>query len=319
MILNILCNYYASYAYHINICFLINKADRKAVGIFCLLKGTYSGANFLQLFNICYHMVVRSSEVSLSIYDEIRMENFQENNVSYNVAPQSIDRSKKLLIRSYVPTLRDNYLYMNSTISWHTNVSLELLTTSSSSLSSPKRFSRQVSPRLITRSPICLEKSMNVSMDFFGNTEKVSKVAVKPWGNHEKVMWLHVKKFNIMLLICYLTLPLRWFGLCFWHILFCFYNILSYASIIMIWLMLLAYILILLLYVILCFHYNDLDYAYGIYYYASLKIIHFINITTMLLRWKFLSQITHLVISSEIPILMNLAIIFNHTPRRKCI
>ena len=51
-------------------------------------------AMFLQLFNSCYHIVGRSSEVYLSIFEDIRMENIQDNNISYSVAVQLIDQSK---------------------------------------------------------------------------------------------------------------------------------------------------------------------------------------------------------------------------------
>ena len=65
IILNFLCNCYASYAYPIYILILIDDCDRTAVGYACLWEGKPSGSSFLHLFNACYHMVGRSSEVSL--------------------------------------------------------------------------------------------------------------------------------------------------------------------------------------------------------------------------------------------------------------
>ena len=63
-ILTILCNYYASYASHIYIFSLIDESESKVVGYLCLWEGKISGSKFLHLFNSCYHMVGRSSEVS---------------------------------------------------------------------------------------------------------------------------------------------------------------------------------------------------------------------------------------------------------------
>ena len=57
---------------------------------------------------------------------------------------------------------------------------------------------------------------------------------------------------------------------------------LSYALAQIIWLMILVCIIMLLQYVILCLHYDDLDYASGLYYYASLAMIT-VYITIMLL------------------------------------
>ena len=73
IIMNILCNCYASYAYNIYILIPIDEADRTEVGYVCLWKGTSSGSKFLHLFNSCYHMVGRSSEVSLSRFSDIKM------------------------------------------------------------------------------------------------------------------------------------------------------------------------------------------------------------------------------------------------------
>ena len=70
------------------------EADRTEVGYVCLWEGTYSGSNFLHLFNACYHMVGRSSEVSLSKFSDIKMENVNDNNGSYDVAMQGIEKTK---------------------------------------------------------------------------------------------------------------------------------------------------------------------------------------------------------------------------------
>ena len=94
IILDFLCNCYASYAYHIYILILIDEADRTAVGYVCLWEGTSSGSKFLHLFNACYHMVCRSSEVSLWKFSNIKMENFTDNNGSYDVDMQGIKRTK---------------------------------------------------------------------------------------------------------------------------------------------------------------------------------------------------------------------------------
>ena len=94
IILNFLCICYASYAYHIYMLILIDEGDRTAVGYVCLWEGEYSGSKFLHLFNACYHMVGRSSEVSLSKFSDIKMQNVTDNNGSYDVARQGIDRTK---------------------------------------------------------------------------------------------------------------------------------------------------------------------------------------------------------------------------------
>ena len=94
MILTILCNFYAYYAYHIYIFILIDESDRTAVVYVCIWEGTSSGSKFLHLFNLCYHMVGRSSEASLSRLNDIKMKNVKDNNGTYNVAMQGIERSK---------------------------------------------------------------------------------------------------------------------------------------------------------------------------------------------------------------------------------
>ena len=52
---------------------LIDEVDSKVVVYVCLWEGKYSGAKFLHLSNFCYHMVVSSGEVYLSIFEDIRM------------------------------------------------------------------------------------------------------------------------------------------------------------------------------------------------------------------------------------------------------
>ena len=73
---------------------LIDEGDRTAVSYACLWEGTSSGSKFLHLFNACYHMVGRSIEVSLSKFSDIKMENVTDNNGSYDVAMQVIERKK---------------------------------------------------------------------------------------------------------------------------------------------------------------------------------------------------------------------------------
>ena len=58
----------------------------------------------LDLLNLCYLMVVRSNEVSLSRFDDIRMETFHENNGIYSIAVQVIDISK-------TSTYQELYIY----------------------------------------------------------------------------------------------------------------------------------------------------------------------------------------------------------------
>ena len=54
-----------------------------------------------------------------------------------------------------------------------------LLTTSLSPPSYPKLSSKVGIPELIPRSPICFEKPMDISIEFYGNKEKVIKICVK--------------------------------------------------------------------------------------------------------------------------------------------
>ena len=73
---------------------LIDEADRTEVRCVFLWKGTYSGSKFLHLFNSCCHVVGRSSEVSLSRFSDIKMEKVNNNNGTYDVALQEMDRIK---------------------------------------------------------------------------------------------------------------------------------------------------------------------------------------------------------------------------------
>ena len=82
-------------------------------------------------------------------------------------------------IRIYVSILRDNLSSTTGTGPWNTPVTSTLLTTSLSSPGLPKLFSRVGSPKLIPRSPICFEKSMKVSMEFFNNIENSVKYVLK--------------------------------------------------------------------------------------------------------------------------------------------
>ena len=63
------------------------------------VMSVYGKANLLDpvsstSVNACYHMVGRSSEVSLSKFSNIKMQNVTDNNGSYDVARQGIDRTK---------------------------------------------------------------------------------------------------------------------------------------------------------------------------------------------------------------------------------
>ena len=95
---------------------VIDDADRTAIGYVCLWEGTSTGAKFLQIFRSCYHMVRRYSDVSLSKYADIIMENVHDNNRKYCVAVQGIDQKNPVLIRSYVFILRYNTYYMTGNV-----------------------------------------------------------------------------------------------------------------------------------------------------------------------------------------------------------
>ena len=98
---------------------------------------------------------------------------------------------------------------------------------------------------------------------------------------HAKMMCLHVLEFYVMLLICYFTLLLYWWGLRLLSISLCFSNLCDHTFFILIWIIIMGCILML-----------------------SFIMIP-INTTTMLLRWILLIQNTHLAISWKIPSLMN--------------
>ena len=73
---------------------VVYNSDITAVEYVCLWEGKFSGAKFIHLFNSCYHMVGRSSEVLLSKYYYIRMETVKDNNREYFIAVQGIDQTK---------------------------------------------------------------------------------------------------------------------------------------------------------------------------------------------------------------------------------
>ena len=159
--------------------FLVDKDDRKPVHYYCVWESKSSGAWILHLFHSCCHIVGRSNEVSLSVFDDIMMDNTKYNKRSYNVGFQSIEKSQTSTFRSYVSILRDYSFSTTCTGTWKSPIPFTILTTSFSSQSFQKRFLRQVMPRSIPRSPKCLERYMNFSMVLLRNTEKVSKVGVK--------------------------------------------------------------------------------------------------------------------------------------------
>ena len=113
-------------------------ADRTAVGYVCLWEGTSSGSKFLHLFDSCYHMFGRSSEVSLSRFSDIKMETVKDNSGCYNAAIQVIKNPRPVPIRSYVSILRENLLSTAGTGPWHTPVPYTIMTTSISFPSSLK-------------------------------------------------------------------------------------------------------------------------------------------------------------------------------------
>ena len=73
---------------------LIYKSDRTAVSYVYLLKSKYYVSTFLQLLNSCYHMVGRSSALSLSIFVSSKMETTRKNNRTYYVVVQGLYRFK---------------------------------------------------------------------------------------------------------------------------------------------------------------------------------------------------------------------------------
>ena len=158
IIMNILCNCYASYAHHIYILILVYESDRTAVGYVCLWEGTYSGSKFLHLFNSCYHMVGRSSELSLSRFSDIKMENVKDNNGHYYLEMQGIEIKKT---RTYQEVCiypeREFFLY-----NWYWSMACTcIIDPSNKEYIFPefaKTLSRVGSPELIPGSPSCFKK-----------------------------------------------------------------------------------------------------------------------------------------------------------------
>ena len=151
-------------------------------------------------------------------------------------------------IRSYVYILRENLLSTTGTGPWHTSVPYTLLTTISSSPSSPKLSSRVGSPELIPRSPTCFEKFMDISIAFYGNTEKLIKICVKIMVKSCENDVFTCLEIYLMLLIYYCKLLLHYLGSRFLSISLCFSNFQDYSSVMLIWIMLLAYIIMLILF-----------------------------------------------------------------------
>ena len=160
----------------IYILILIDEADRTAVDYVCLWEGTSSGSKFLHPFNACYHMVGRSSEVSLSRFGNIKMEKVNDNNGSYDVDMQGIDRTKT---RTYQEVCiypeKEYFLY-----DWYWSMAYTcIIDTSNKEYIFPefaKLFARVGIPELIPGSPLCFKKYMNIFINLFRNTEKVSKI-----------------------------------------------------------------------------------------------------------------------------------------------
>ena len=123
IILKSLCNCYASYAHHIYILILIDEVDRTSFGYVCLWEGKPSGSKFLRLFKSCYHMVSRSSEVSLSRFSDINMENAKDNNGCYGVAMQGIERTKTRTYQEVCIYPERDFFFTTGTGPWHTPAS----------------------------------------------------------------------------------------------------------------------------------------------------------------------------------------------------
>ena len=79
-------------------------------------------------------------------------------------------------IRRYVYILRKNVFFMTGTGPWHTHALRNILRMSIFSPSLPKLFARVGSPELISGSPFCFEKYMNIFINLFSFTKKVSKI-----------------------------------------------------------------------------------------------------------------------------------------------
>ena len=65
-------------------------------------------------------MVGRSSEVSLSKYDNIIIETVKDNNGQYCVVVQGIDRKKTVPFRRYIFILIEDTYYINGIGRWRT-------------------------------------------------------------------------------------------------------------------------------------------------------------------------------------------------------
>ena len=91
---------------------------------------------------------------------------------------ESIEQ-KQEPIRRYVYILRKNVFFTTGTGPWHTHASYTILMKSIFSPSSPKLFARLGSPELIPGSPFWFEKYMNISINLFIITKKVSKIYLK--------------------------------------------------------------------------------------------------------------------------------------------
>ena len=109
-------------------------------------------------------------------------------------------------IRSYVYILREDVFFMTGTGTWHTHALWTLLKMSIFFPSSQKLFSRVGSPKLIPGSPLCFEKSMNIFMNLFRNTEKVSKIYLQSLVISFKNHAFTGIEIIFMLLICSLRL-----------------------------------------------------------------------------------------------------------------
>ena len=101
---------------------VVDDADRTAVGYVCLWEVKISGAKFLHLFNSCYHMVVRSSVVTLSNMTtfEWKLAKTTTDNILFQF--KVLTKQKPVLFRRYIFILRGNTYYMTGTGQWCTRV-----------------------------------------------------------------------------------------------------------------------------------------------------------------------------------------------------
>ena len=106
----------------------------------------------------------------------------------------------------------ERFFFTTGTGPWHTHASYTLLTKSIF----PRvrqTFSRVGSPELIQGSPICIVKSMNVFINLFSITKKVSKYIFKNIG--------HIIQESCVYIISN-------FILCFWYVFYAYIMILFY-------------------------------------------------------------------------------------------